>query len=84
MISYLKEHIEYIKDAFIAFLSWFAYKIIILSSILINNKVEYSEVKQVIEMLQPIIGLITTFLVLLTALVRYNQVKNKKNKKDGE
>lgn len=81
-VKYVKDHLSYFVDGLIIAVSWGVSNVTSFLSKNIYNNVSAQDVKDVVEILNPIIGFSTTVIVLATALVRYKQTKNKKE--DGD
>jgi hypothetical protein len=81
-IKYVKDHFSYFVDGLIIAVSWGVSNVTSFLSNNIYNNVSAQDVKDVVDMLNPIVGFTTTVIVLATALVRYKQTKNKKENGD--
>lgn len=81
-VKYVKDHLNYFVDGLIIAVSWSVSNVTSFLSNNIYNNVSAQDVKDLVEVLNPIIGFSTTVIVLVTALVRYKQTKNKKE--DGD
>ena len=77
--DFIHRNIEYLRDALIICLSWTTSTIISFFSLNITDTVTAENVKEVIQFLNPLIGLMTTVIVFITALIRYKRTKKEKN-----